>query len=153
MYPSGNRIASAGTGENAAKSRLTERQPEPIAAEKMEVEMTNRLAGIVPDIRRQAISGLGDVEVVRDVHGHPQHPLGHTRLQQLQFLKRDDMASRDDQTVDSGLGMNIAKNQDVIITIDNARRERSGDDATEYTARLFRAHFIHEFVLRCLYFE
>ncbi len=93
------------------------------AAENMAVEMRDRLARIGAVVNHQSKTALGKAEFGGDFGGFQQQVTENPRIVGVGSEDAGDRFSGDDQDVDGGFGVGVMEGHDLVVFIDDLRRD------------------------------
>ena len=100
----------------------------------MHVKMEDDLSSTPFNIEEQFISRFGNSLFLRRFPGPPDHFGKEPLILFRQIIEAPDMFLGNDEEMDRGMGMNVLKDDEGIILIDDPRRFVSLNDLTEEAA-------------------
>jgi len=112
--------------------------PQLAAAEQVQVEMGNQLAGMASRVDHQTIAILGDALRSREFGGHMYHVSQQPFLLRVHLGKGRHMNDRDYEQMCRRLGVDIADGDNLTIPVQDVARDFAADNSAEDTVFVHR---------------
>src|SRR5436190_12847591 len=118
---------------------LTGRPVHRAPAEKVEMDVKDRLSRVPVRVEYRAVASGGDPALLRNRGGAP-HDLSDERIiVRRQLVQRSDMAPWNDQNVRGRLRIDVVERDDVLVFVHDRRIDLAVDDSAEETLWHFQS--------------
>ena len=95
------------------------------------MEVEHRLPAVLAVVRDQAITGALQTFTAGEVPGDEEEPAEQRGIVHVGVPHGPDVAPRDQQDVHGGLRVDVPEGDDVVVLVDDVRRDLSSGDLAE----------------------
>src|SRR5712691_4864345 len=120
---------------------LSRRPAQAAAADEVQVDMEDGLAGVAVRVEHGPETAGGDPAILRDGGGPPNDFTDDLIIVRRQFVERRDVALRHDEDVRGCLRIDVVEGEQAVVFVDDGRRNLAFDDLAEET--VWHVHSLH----------